>query len=62
MSNTTTSRVSTLENASVSDLAKHIQSLTDRVDELEQEVAKKDKQITDHHTTIEDKDARIDNC
>ncbi|WP_227778011.1 hypothetical protein [Haladaptatus pallidirubidus] len=48
MSNTTTSGASSSpdeSNISVSDLAKHIQSLTDRIDDLEQEVAKKDERI-----------------
>jgi chromosome segregation ATPase len=46
MSNTTDSGASSaLENVSVSDLAKHVQSLTDRIDDLEQEVAEKDERI-----------------
>ncbi|WP_227379913.1 hypothetical protein [Haladaptatus halobius] len=46
MSNTTTSGASsTLENVSVTDLAKHVQSLTNRIDDLEQEVTEKDEQI-----------------
>jgi vacuolar-type H+-ATPase subunit I/STV1 len=48
MSNTTPSGASSaLENVSVTDLAKHVQSLTDRVDDLEQEVAEKDERIDD---------------
>ncbi|WP_423743125.1 hypothetical protein V5735_00225 (plasmid) [Haladaptatus sp. SPP-AMP-3] len=48
MSNTTPSGASNaLENVSVTDLAKHVQSLTDRVDDLEQQVAEKDERIDD---------------
>ena len=47
MSDSTTSGASTLESVSVSDLAKHVQSLSDRVDDLEQEVAEKDERINE---------------
>lgn len=47
MSDTTTSAVSTCtdDNVSINNLANHVQTLTDRIDELEQEVAKKDDRI-----------------
>lgn len=58
MSNTTTSGASsTLENVSVTDLAKHVQTLTDRVDDLEQEVAEKDKRIDELEQRVEQLEA-----
>ncbi|WP_423746588.1 hypothetical protein V5735_18845 [Haladaptatus sp. SPP-AMP-3] len=45
MSDTTTSGASSTEIVSISDLAKHVQSLTDRVDDLEEEAAEKDERI-----------------
>lgn len=48
MSNITTSGASCTfddDDLSVSDLADHIQTLTDRINELEEEIAKKDKRI-----------------
>ncbi|WP_227357286.1 hypothetical protein [Haladaptatus salinisoli] len=61
MSNTTPSGASSaLENVSVTDLAKHVQSLTDRVDDLEQEVAEKDERIADLRMNFEQKTTRIE--
>jgi uncharacterized coiled-coil protein SlyX len=57
MSDTTTSGASSIENVSVSDLAKHVQSLIGRVDDLEQEVAEKDEQINELEQRV---DARED--
>ena len=58
MSNTTTSGASTLENVSISDLAKHIQSLSDRVDDLEAEVAEKDERIDNLEARVAALEAR----
>ena len=55
MSNTTTSGAPTLENISTSDLAKHVQSLTDRTDDLEQEVTEKDQRIANLRMNFEQK-------
>ncbi|GAA0249584.1 hypothetical protein ACFFQF_31775 [Haladaptatus pallidirubidus] len=55
MSNTTTSGASSaLENVSVTDLAKHVQSLTDRVDDLEAEVAEKDERIDELEQRVDE--------
>ncbi|WP_254663340.1 hypothetical protein [Haladaptatus sp. W1] len=54
MSDTATSGASTLENVSISDLAKHIQSLSDRVDDLEAEVAAKDERIDDLEQRVDE--------
>jgi uncharacterized coiled-coil protein SlyX len=63
MSDTATSGASSAlnDNASVSDLAKHVQSLTDRIDDLEQEVAEKDERINELEQRVdtrEDKAAK----
>jgi chromosome segregation ATPase len=54
MSDSTTSEATTLENVSISDLAKHVQSLTDRIDDLEQEVAEKDERIDDLEQRVDE--------
>ncbi|WP_435159848.1 hypothetical protein [Haladaptatus sp. DFWS20] len=54
MSDPATSGASTLENVSISDLAKHVQSLSDRVDDLEQEVAEKDKRIDELEQRVDE--------
>ncbi|WP_458190316.1 hypothetical protein [Haladaptatus sp. NG-WS-4] len=62
MSNTIVSGASsTLDNdVSISDLADHVQTLTDRIDDLEAAVAEKDEQITELRADLEQKDARIE--
>ena len=60
MSNTTTSEAITLENVSISDLAKHVQSLTDRVDDLEAEVAEKDERIDELEQRVDDLEDKAD--
>ncbi|WP_231189349.1 hypothetical protein [Haladaptatus sp. DYF46] len=59
MSDTTTSRASSVldDNASVNDLVDHVQTLTDRIDELEAEVAAKDDRINELEQRV---DARED--
>ncbi|WP_231188997.1 hypothetical protein [Haladaptatus sp. DYF46] len=60
MSDSTTSGASSVlddNDVSISDLAKHIRSLTDRVDDLEAEVAEKDKRIDELEQRV---DARED--
>jgi peptidoglycan hydrolase CwlO-like protein len=60
MSDTTTSGASTLEKVSVSDLAKHVQSLSDRVDDLEQEVAEKDERIDNLEQQVDSLEDKVD--
>ena len=62
MSNTTVSGVSSIldGDVSVSDLADHVQTLTDRIEDLEADVAEKDEQIRALHADLEQKDNRID--
>ncbi|WP_076431091.1 hypothetical protein [Haladaptatus litoreus] len=47
MNDITTSGASSIENVSVSNLAKHVQSLADRITELEQEVTEKENRINE---------------
>ena len=54
MSDPTMSGASTLENVSISDLAKHVQSLADRVDDLERKVAEKDERIGDLEQRVDE--------
>ncbi|WP_227356020.1 hypothetical protein [Haladaptatus salinisoli] len=61
MSNTTPSGASSaLENLSITDLAKHVESLTDRVDDLEQEVAEKDERINELEGQVADLSNKAD--
>ena len=63
MSNTTVSGASSIldgDELSVSDLADHVQTLTDRIEDLEADVAEKDEQIANLHADLEQKDARIE--
>ena len=61
MGDTTTSGASSGidDNISISDLVEHVETLTDRIDDLEQEVTEKDRQIVGLQSNIEQKDARI---
>ncbi|SIR87191.1 hypothetical protein SAMN05421858_4219 [Haladaptatus litoreus] len=61
MSDPTTSGATTLENVLISDLAKHVQSLSDRIDDLEEEVTQKDERIDELEQRVdtrEDKAAK----
>jgi uncharacterized coiled-coil protein SlyX len=61
MSNTTPSGASSaLENVSITDLAEHVQSLTDRVDDLEQEAAEKDERIDELEGQVADLSNKAD--
>ena len=63
MSNTTVSGAASIlhgDELSVNELADHVQSLTDRIDDLEADVAKKDEQIANLRTDLEQKDNRIE--
>ncbi|WP_227377593.1 hypothetical protein [Haladaptatus halobius] len=63
MSNTTVSGASSTldgDELSVSDLADHIQTLADRIDDLEAKVAEKDERITDLRVDLEQKDSQIE--